>query len=208
MRSNKTPITSRRDFLAKVIPGCALTCMVSNHLIASTTLNEITHQQENESKFDRKMDRYISYKQWKQNQHTKYIGILKNLEKEVGKENLLEMLKRSSYNENLEMGKQLSTRIKSLRAFVYPFRDKSSNLSTSIVHEIIEDSENAFEIKVTACVDEIVFREEQAQDLGYACVCHADFGLPEGINSNLKLIRNKTLMQGDDCCNHRYVWHK
>ena len=59
---------------------------------------------------------------------------------------------------------------------------------------------------ITSCLTEIVFREADALDLGYACVCHADFGLPVGLNPKLKLIRTKTLMQGHDCCNHRYVW--
>jgi len=74
------------------------------------------------------------------------------------------------------------------------------------VREIVEDNDKAFEMRLTECLTEVVFREANAQDLGYACVCHADFGLPVGINPKLKLIRTKTLMQGHDCFNHRYVW--
>lgn len=106
------------------------------------------------------------------------------------------------------MGKRLSGRIPSLKAFANPFRDDNSNLSKTIVREIIEDSDTAFEIQITECLTEIVFKEADALDIGYACVCHADFGLPLGINPNLKLIRTKTLMQGHDCCNHQYVWEK
>ena len=61
------------------------------------------------------------------------------------------------------------------------------------------------EMKITECLTEMIFREADALDLGYACVCHADFGLPEGLDINIKLIRDKTLMQGHNCCNHRYV---
>jgi len=56
------------------------------------------------------------------------------------------------------------------------------------------------------CLTAEVFREEDAAEIGYATVCHADFALPEGFNPKIKLIRDKTLMQGHDCCNHRYVW--
>ena len=206
-KRNKTN-TSRRDFITKAIPGCALSCFAFNQLFASETFKEVLPLQDGRDKFDTPMDREITIKQWKKNRHIKYIGILKNLEKEIGKEKLLGLLQRASYEENVQLGKQLSNRITSLEVFADPFRSESSNLSKIIVREIVEDTENAFEIRVTGCVDEIIFREANALELGYACVCHADFGLPEGINPKLKLIRTKTLMQGHDCCNHRYIWEK
>jgi hypothetical protein len=76
------------------------------------------------------------------------------------------------------------------------------------VREIVEDSDEVFEMKITECLTEVIFREADALELGYACVCHADFGLPEGLDINIKLIRDKTLMQGHNCCNHRYVWER
>jgi hypothetical protein len=141
-----------------------------------------------------------------QQRHNRYIALLKHLENDIGKERLMEMLKKASFEENVKLGKRLSGRIPSLKVFADPFRDENSSLGTSIVRDIVEDTGKAFEIRVTACAVEIVFREADALDLGYACVCHADFGLPVGINPKLKLIRTKTLMQGHYCCNHRYVW--
>ena len=166
----------------------------------------ILHLQENEQKFSEQMDRKITYKRWMQQRHNKYIAILKHLENDIGKERLIELLKKASYEENVKLGKQLSGQISSLKTFANPFRDENSNLSKTIVREVVEDTDKAFALRITACVEEIVFWEADAPDLGYACVCHADFGLPVGINPKLKLIRTKTLMQGHDCCNHRYVW--
>jgi len=197
---------SRRDFIAKIFPGCVLSCCVSQRLLGSALSGEVPLSQEDEHIFENEMDRKITYKQWIQQRHNKYIEILKHLENDIGKERLLEMLKKASYEENVKLGKRLSGRIPSLQAFANPFRDDNSNLSKTIVREIVEDTEQAFEMRVTECVTEIVFREADALDLGYACVCHADFGLPVGVNPKLKLIRTKTLMQGHDCCNHRYVW--
>jgi len=37
-------------------------------------------------------------------------------------------------------------------------------------------------------------------------VCHGDYAWAEGFNPDIKLVRDKTLMQGDSICNHRYVW--
>lgn len=208
MEKFNTLHTSRRDFISKIVPGCALTCFGSQRLLASAMHGEVPLSQEDKHKFQREMDRKIIHKQWMQQKHRKYIDILKHLEKDIGKERLLEMLKKASYEENVKLGKQLSGRIPSLQVFANPFRVEASDFSQTFVREIVEDNEKAFEIRITECLEEIVFREANALDLGYACVCHADFGLPVGINSKLKLIRTKTLMQGHDCCNHRYVWEE
>ena len=151
------------------------------------------------------MDPPLSYKRWAQQRNMRYIGILKHLQKDIGKQKLLELLKKASYADNVALGKRLSGRITNMKTFAGPFRNESSGVGRTIVREIIEDNEKVFEMKITQCLTEEVFREADARDLGYACVCHADFGLPEGMDLNIKLIRTKTLMQGHDCCNHRYV---
>jgi hypothetical protein len=147
----------------------------------------------------------LTYLQWAQHRHNKYIGILKHLEKDIGKQRCLELLKKASYADNVALGKRLSSRIDSMKTFAGPFRDENSGVGQTIIREIIEDNETTFEMKITECLTEVVFRKANALDLGYACVCHADFGLPEGLDIDIKLIRTKTLMQGHDCCNHRYV---
>jgi hypothetical protein len=45
-----------------------------------------------------------------------------------------------------------------------------------------------------------------AVDIGYAVICHPDFASAEGYSTKLRLVRTKTLMQGHDCCNHRWLW--
>jgi hypothetical protein len=183
---------NRREFLLR-IPAAAALC-----LGCSQGWTQDTH------KFQRDMPP-MTYLRWAQQRNSRYIGILKQLEKDIGKQKLLELLKKASFAENVALGKRLSPRIKSLRAFAGPFRDENSGVGQTIIREIIEDSESAFEMKITECLTEVIFRKSDALDLGYACVCHADFGLPEGLDIGIKLIRTKTLMQGHDCCNHRYV---
>jgi hypothetical protein len=88
--------------------------------------------------------------------------------------------------------------------------DKSNNNLNQVFwkhvieREVIEDSETVFELKITKCLWEKVYREADSAELGYAIVCHTDFATAEA--SDQKLIRTKTLMQGDDCCNHRWVY--
>lgn len=196
---NSTQI-DRRQFLTGLPPlsaalylGCAQGQVLANP-------SRDTH------KFDREVNRPITNRIYLKQRHSKYISILKHLEKEVGKAPLLEMLRKASYADNVALGQRLSRRIKDLHTFAGPFRNDNATIQQTIVRDIIEDSENAFEMKITECLTEQVFRDSDALDLGYACVCHADFGLPVGIHPKLKLIRTKTLMQGHACCNHRYIW--
>jgi len=69
----------------------------------------------------------------------------------------------------------------------------------------VEDTEEAFEIRITGCLDAEVFLERDAGALRFATVCHADYGTPEGFNPRIKLVRDKTIMQGHGYCNHRYI---
>lgn len=72
-------------------------------------------------------------------------------------------------------------------------------------YDIIEDSDKTFEIKVTKCLWAKTFRENNAAEIGYAVKCHEDFVFCRTINPRVKLIRYKTLMQGNDCCDFKWV---
>jgi len=43
-----------------------------------------------------------------------------------------------------------------------------------------------------------------AGDVGFAFMCAYDIGFCQGLNPAIKFTRTKTLMQGDDCCDHTY----
>ncbi len=202
MPHSKSHQPNRREFLSKIAPTTTALCFGCTQGLALAKYTEDKH------KFDQEVKREITNRNYIQQRHSKYIGILKHLEKEIGKETLLEMLKKASFVDNVDLGKRLSRRIKNLHTFAGPFRNDDANIQQTIVREVIEDNETAFEMKITECLTEQVFRKADALDLGYACVCIADFGLPVGIHPKLKLIRTITLMQGHDCCNHRYVWEE
>ena len=76
----------------------------------------------------------------------------------------------------------------------------------SLAMEIIEDTDTVFEIRVTDCLAAEAYLPYKAGDIGYAAVCWGDYNWASDFNPKIKLIRDKTLMQGHDCCNHRYIW--
>lgn len=204
--NKKSGCTSRRQFLGSVVPVCTVLGLGSCSGLAFAASSVLKSSTEDLHKFQKEMDPPLTYKRFAQARNMRYIGILKHLEKDIGKERLHDLLQKASYAENVALGERLSDRIKDMNTFAGPFRNENSPVGRTIVREIVEDSDKAFEMKITGCLTEEVFREADACDLGYACVCHADFGLPLGMGNGIKLIRTKTLMQGHDCCNHRYVF--
>ena len=70
--------------------------------------------------------------------------------------------------------------------------------------EIVEDTETAFEVRVTECLWAKTFRDADAADLGYACICHPDYAMAKAFNPKLHMVRDKPLMQGCSHCNHRW----
>lgn len=196
----------RRKFLSGVSATAAV-CLGCSQGWALADSNGPEAASSDALKFDSEMPP-MTYLQWARHRHRKYIGILTQMKEEIGSEKLLESLKKASYAENVALGRRLSDRIDSMHTFAGPFRNPDSGVGRTIVREIIEDNEGVFEMRITGCLTERVFREADACDLGYACVCHADFGLTIGMEIDIKLERSKTLMQGHDCCNHRYVLAK
>ncbi|MFZ1947881.1 MAG: L-2-amino-thiazoline-4-carboxylic acid hydrolase [bacterium] len=97
---------------------------------------------------------------------------------------------------------------------------------TSANHKFLEDSKmsfrevfdfafkshvptpQAFAIKVTECLWAKTFRDLAAGELGYLLICHPDYAYCEGFNPRIAMSRSMTLMEGDNCCNHRWVWRK
>lgn len=132
---------------------------------------------------------------------------LKKLSSRIGNDRFLEMLREAS----LEGASENTTwRVKSepgrdLENFVQLFTTRLTTrpiYRSALVWDIAEKSTTAFEIRISQCLWAKTFLAEEAAEIGYASVCYADYALT---NPTIKLIRTKTLMQGDDCCNHRWV---
>jgi hypothetical protein len=92
-----------------------------------------------------------------------------------------------------------------LATFTAGMRSMPSLYQHALVGEILEDTPLVFEYRVSRCLWAKAFRDEDAGDIGYAMVCNPDLAVASGFNPKLKLIRTKTLMQGQDSCSFRYV---
>jgi hypothetical protein len=133
------------------------------------------------------------------------IPLMKELEAQLGREKFIAML-RTAGDEVVR--KKTAGRPPAVRDLVN-FASNMQNVPPVIQHaleaEIVEQSPEAFEYRVTKCLWAKVFRNMDAGDIGYSMVCYPDYAVARRLNPKLRLIRTKTLMQGDDCCDLRYV---
>ncbi|MFX0093744.1 MAG: L-2-amino-thiazoline-4-carboxylic acid hydrolase, partial [Candidatus Hodarchaeota archaeon] len=68
----------------------------------------------------------------------------------------------------------------------------------------IEKSEKGVQIYCTKCPIADSYRSIGKQALGLIFQCSEDPYIAAGFNPNIEFRRSKTLMNGDDCCDHYY----
>ncbi len=66
------------------------------------------------------------------------------------------------------------------------------------------DHSDSREYKITKCPWADFASENGIEDFVFAYHCMSDYPIVEGYNPNIEFTRTKTLMMGDDCCNHCY----
>ena len=135
---------------------------------------------------------------------------MKGLEAEIGKEKLLEILKKvgwSLYEESTKQNfRDLKKRdVESLIDNFWAPMQKSRLWSHTIPIEIIKKSPSEGIVKMPECLVAKTFREADAADIGYAAICHDDFSVANAFNPEIILTRNKCLMKGVDCCLFEYA---
>jgi hypothetical protein len=207
MKNDASIKNDRREFIFKTFSSCAFCCFAAPIVFASDNkLNSTTSNQKHKFQSDSGMSIQQVYNfAYKEN----YIPAMKNLMKQIGREKFLEMLRKSS--EMLyESDEDADFKNKELTLKTWSDFSKKlmENWSNSLTGEILTDNENVLEIRYTECLSAKTFREADAADIGYAGLCYQDYPWTKQFNPNLKLIREKTLMQGHDCCHFKWVMEK
>jgi hypothetical protein len=134
------------------------------------------------------------------------IPYLRALGKDMDPDAYLEQLREISSDRARELFSGFAEQLPSndLDTFTAPYRDPDSQNANVLTIEIVEFSEDVCEYRVTECLWAKTFKDAGAADLGLACICHPDYAAIEAFNPEFEMVRDKTLMEGHDCCNHRY----
>lgn len=203
-------LPSRREFLLNILPAGTLLCLGCTSLLASPQEEKESKSPSGKHKFleDSKMSFMDVYGFTFQGN---FIPVMQILANEIGKEKFVEMLKKASSEAAAQNIKRQTQNIpkKDFPTFLTTFYEpmkKSYFWKHVLTYEDIEKTEKTFEVKISECLWAKTFRDAKASDIGYASICYPDYAMASAFNPKIKMIRSKTLMQGHDCCNHRYVW--
>ncbi len=199
--------STRRDFLTKAVPACAVSCLAANRVFASSPWIGKSLFDQEEHKFDKEIPGLkMTYRRMAAIRNRSFIRFARFLQEEIGEERVIKLIKKQTEQRLKEQAKKDLERLgkSDFKSYISIFRDPA--MLASLTMEIIEDTDTVFEIRVTDCLSAESFLPYKAGDIGYAAVCWGDYNWASDFNPKIKLIRDKTLMQGHDCCNHKYIW--
>jgi len=208
-KSKSNTQADRRDFIIKSLAWGALMGISSCGLQKMDIQEDVSNSMQDKHKFQTPIN--FTYEQlFNFTFRSWFISYMKRLQKEIGSKKFLEFLNivgddhyRSRVKSNF---KKIEN--KSVQSFIENFWEptKKSNFGSAIMTiEIPKKSTNKGIVKMTECLFAKTFRENNAGDIGYASICHADFAVAHEFNPDIKLIRNKCLMNGDECCLFEYL---
>ena len=139
-----------------------------------------------------------------------FTRLLRSLADELEADDFIEMLERASSRAGAQRGQEEAESGPSndFASFVASMEKPDRLWRHTLTLDVVERTERALEIEVTECLWSKTFRDAGASDIGYAAFCHPDFAVCQAYNPRIRMTRTKTLMQGDDFCNHRWVWEE
>ncbi len=210
MASSNRYNLDRRELLTRAVPACAMAwlglCKLPRVGLCDNASPQQGQQQQGQHKFDVPKELTLSERQQSERQNRAFIRFIKMLQEQLGEPELIRLLNVNSADYGRRIGEMQAQRATetSLQAFVSQFRPP--RYSSILTHEVVEDTEKAFGLRVTEClIAETFHAAGVGGEIGHAAVCNMDYYWPTAFNPNLKMERNRTLMQGHDHCNHRYV---
>jgi hypothetical protein len=95
-------------------------------------------------------------------------------------------------------------RTKEVSEALWHLRSRHSERKEALDYDVIEQSQDVFQIDVTRCSYAEFYRELGEPELGFLLVCSSDFDMVAGYDPDVKLARTQTIMQGAKHCDFRY----
>lgn len=180
----------RRQFISTILPACAFPNIVG-------LKNVFTSGQKKHKFKEDFVHNYEAAFRWR---FGYFIDLMEQFANYLGRDKLMGMLKRANddyYKTVAENDPNFS--------FMKWLDEGGEAFKYMMTRTIVEKNDKAYEIHVTECLWYQIFNERNATDIGYATVCYSDFPAAKAAHPRVSLERSKSLMQGNDCCNHRWI---
>jgi hypothetical protein len=191
-------LPGRRQILTQVLPVGAFVCLACRGAFAAVASAKSKTEEQVEMSYDAMFKMFYL---------EGFIPTMKAMGDEVGRGKLVEMLKRAGAKAAEEAVKEeLKTHPnRDLATYTAGLRKPSPLYQHALAFEILEDKPTVFEARVTECLWAKTFRSADAADIGYAFVCYPDTAATKAFNPKIRMTGSKTLMEGNDRCQFRYV---
>jgi hypothetical protein len=139
-----------------------------------------------------------------------FISYMRELEHQIGSEDFLDLLRHAGDNHYRSGVKSRFAKIesRSVQSLIEVFWEpimRSEFGGSIMTAEVVEKSPMAGAVRIKECLFAKTFRDNNAGDLGYAAICHADFAVTDEFNPKIQLTRNTCLMNGDGSCLFEYA---
>jgi len=195
--SHKNPVEGRRRFLTEALPAGALFCLGCRGLAAAQKpryLEDSRMTAEGVFKFS----------------YGNLVSVLKSMEKDIGKEKLLQLLEKASAANYTQMVTALAKEYPSrdLKSFVKMMDAMMASepiFQKAFAYEVTEFTDKVYEAKYTLCLPAKVLREMNAADIGYALECSSSDAMVKAFNPKMTASFLKNIMKGDSVCIERIV---
>jgi predicted ArsR family transcriptional regulator len=140
------------------------------------------------------------------------VAVIRDLEPVFGREKVHEAVRVASEKRACEgvaaMMASEGTNIQSLQDFKQDQLAMWENPRIKKTHtcSMTQDTSDQVEFTVTECIWAKVFQELGAPDIGSLMMCQTDFAVARLFNPHIRLVRTKTIMDGQSVCDFRYLW--
>ena len=194
-----TLLPGRRELLTRVLPASAFACLTCRCAFAAAEAVRSKTAVPVEMSYDEMFKMFYL---------EGFIPTMKAMGDEIGRDKLVEMLKRASAKAAEQAVKEWTKKLekRDLETFTADMRKPSPLYRHALSYEIVEDKPTAFESRVTECLWAKTFRGADAADIGYAYVCSPDAAATKAFNPKIRVTHSgKTLMEGNDRCQSRMV---
>lgn len=136
------------------------------------------------------------------------VPLVKALQAELGKERANALVRRA-LGDARRLGEQWwrakqSTHVGENMTLAFASFAKGDALD----YRVRRQSEDTFEVDVTACRYAEFYKKLGESELGFLLVCSSDAPFAESFGSEIKLTRTQTIMQGASHCDFRYKRRK
>ena len=159
-------------------------------------------------KFQDKME--LTYEQYFRTSVQSTVELAKAFEDVLGKDRTFKIIKKWTEKSAAESVKNMMSKkpIKNFEDFkrLRKEQEKTPAWKHMLTLTHPEETPTKFCYNVTECLWAKTFKDMNATDLGYILCCGQDFAQARAYHPKMRLKRTKTLMQGDNHCNHIYCW--